>query len=262
MKSVVSPEKQLCILAREFRGTRDEQQRAAIAREYAKAVNRLIKSKGWDEIPPLEDQLPDEWMPDAFFTYWSLRPPLRRTGQPAIITEGKQDVAILRALLPTHVRDACELESAGGRPKLVPQACERLGKHHAPIVILFDTNTLDRTVIADMLRDMKDQVAPIAVGIPYDVVCCVPQIEIVFFEGAIDLRRIFPRFEEFFAKKLARINPRQQLEALLIGGGGPRTLSAFLGKLKPDEVERVQGKDPIRWVADFITNNFAPIYSK
>jgi hypothetical protein len=262
MKSVVPPEQLLCILAREFRGTRDEHQRAVIAHEYAKAVNRLIKSNNWDEIPSLEDQLPDEWMPDAFFEHWSLRPPIRRTAQPAIITEGKQDVAILRTLLPADVRDACELVSAGGGRNLVPRARERLTEHHAPIVILFDTDTLVQTAITDMLRNMKARVTPAAVGIPYDIVCCVPQIEMVFFEGAIDLRRIFPRFEEVFVKKLARTNPKQQFEALLEEGGGPGTLSAFLGKLKSDEVEKVQAEDPIRRVGVFITNNLAPVHSK
>jgi hypothetical protein len=262
MKPMVPPEKQLCILAREFRGTRDEQQRVAIASEYAKAVKRLIKSKSWDEIPTLEDQLPDEWMPDDFFTHWSLRPPIRRTARPAIITESKQDVTILKALLPAEMRDACQLESAGGRPNLVHQAREHLGKHHAPIVILFDTNILEQAVIADMIRDMKDQVNPAAVGIPYDVICCIPQIEMIFFEGAIDLQRIFPRFEEVFVNKLARTNPRQQLEALFKEGGGPRTLSAFLGKLKSDEVEKVQARDPIRRIVFFVTNNLAPVHSK
>jgi hypothetical protein len=262
MKSTVTSEQLLCMLAREFRGTRDQQKRAAIAAEYAKLVKRLIKSKSWEEIPPLEDQLPDEWMPDAFFTHWSLRPPIRRTAQPAIITEGKQDVTILAALLPAEVQHACELESAGGLPNLGPQARERLSKHHAPIVIVFDTNTLEDAVIAEMLRDMKDQVAPAALGIPYDVVCCIPRIEKVFFESAIDLQRIFPYFKAVFVKGIARTNPKQQLEALFKEGGGPGTLSAFLAKLKPDEVEKLQAMDPIRRVVVFITNNLAPVQSK
>ena len=77
------PEKQLQILAREFRGTRDENERASVADRYAKAIEQLIKSNKWKKIPTLEDQLPDEWMPDHFFTYWSLRPlgrQTRRTG--------------------------------------------------------------------------------------------------------------------------------------------------------------------------------------
>ncbi len=79
--SKVRPEKQLGILAREFRGTRDEQERAAIAERYAEAVRQLMKSKKWKRIPALEDQLPDEWMPEQFFAFWSLQPPVRRAGR-------------------------------------------------------------------------------------------------------------------------------------------------------------------------------------
>jgi hypothetical protein len=74
-------EKRLCILAREFRGTRNEQEHASIAAKYAEAVVELIKSKKWKRIPTPEDQLPDEWMPDQFFGFWSLRPPVRRDGR-------------------------------------------------------------------------------------------------------------------------------------------------------------------------------------
>jgi hypothetical protein len=77
----VRPEKQLSILAREFRRTRDEQERAAIAGRYAEAVMQLIKSKKWKRIPGLEDQLPDGWMPEQFFEFWSLQPPVRRAGR-------------------------------------------------------------------------------------------------------------------------------------------------------------------------------------
>jgi hypothetical protein len=65
----------------QFRGTRDEAERASIAQAYAQAVAELIAGKKWRLIQLLEDQLPDEWMPEAFFEYWSLRSPPRRTGQ-------------------------------------------------------------------------------------------------------------------------------------------------------------------------------------
>ncbi len=79
--SKVPPEKQLRILAREFRCTRDEQKRMSIACQYAQAVKELIASHKWKRIPLLEDQLPDEWMPEAFFEFWSLSPPIRRAGR-------------------------------------------------------------------------------------------------------------------------------------------------------------------------------------
>jgi hypothetical protein len=73
--------KQLCILAREFRATRDEDEQSVLAGKYAQAVHQLIESKKWKRIPVLEGQLPDEWMPEEFFEYWSLRPPIRRAGR-------------------------------------------------------------------------------------------------------------------------------------------------------------------------------------
>jgi hypothetical protein len=58
-------------LAVEFRGARRDAERRDIATDYAQTVQRLIDSGGWHEIPAPEDQLPDGWMPGAFFEYWS-----------------------------------------------------------------------------------------------------------------------------------------------------------------------------------------------
>ena len=54
---------------------------AAIAESYAEAVMQLINSEKWKRIPIIDDQLPDEWMPEQFFTFWSLQPPVRRAGR-------------------------------------------------------------------------------------------------------------------------------------------------------------------------------------
>ena len=62
--------RQLGALAMRFRRTRDEAARRAIAAEYAREVQRLIETGNWSEAPAFEDQLPDEWMPEAFFAYW------------------------------------------------------------------------------------------------------------------------------------------------------------------------------------------------
>ncbi len=66
-----SDEAHLGELAMKFRGTRDDSERQSIAAEYASTVERLINSGAWDEMPPPEDQLPDDFMPKEFFDYWS-----------------------------------------------------------------------------------------------------------------------------------------------------------------------------------------------
>jgi hypothetical protein len=62
---------QLGWLAMRFRRTRDEAARRVIAAEYAQEVQRLIDTGAWTWAPAFEDQLPDEWMPEAFHAYWS-----------------------------------------------------------------------------------------------------------------------------------------------------------------------------------------------
>jgi hypothetical protein len=64
-------EERLGELALKFRGTRRDAERQAIAGEYSQTVDRLIHSGNWHEMPAPEDQLPDDWMPKAFFEYWS-----------------------------------------------------------------------------------------------------------------------------------------------------------------------------------------------
>jgi hypothetical protein len=58
----------------QFRDTRREAERRDIAEEYSQTVERLIQTGCWNEMPSFEDQLPDDWMPKAFFDYWLQRP--------------------------------------------------------------------------------------------------------------------------------------------------------------------------------------------
>jgi hypothetical protein len=69
--SVSQDQERLGGLAMKFRGTWRDTERRDIAKDYSQTVERLIHSGQWDEIPPLEDQLPDDWMPREFFDYWS-----------------------------------------------------------------------------------------------------------------------------------------------------------------------------------------------
>jgi hypothetical protein len=53
-----------------FRRTRNQKERQDIRADYADTVERLIDSRKWQEMPGPQDQLPDDWMPSAFFDFW------------------------------------------------------------------------------------------------------------------------------------------------------------------------------------------------
>ena len=76
-----SLEVQLGILAMQFRGTTDDAKRGDIQVQYAQTVSELVGSGNWDEIPPLEDQLPDKFMPAEFFEKWLRISPKRRASK-------------------------------------------------------------------------------------------------------------------------------------------------------------------------------------
>jgi hypothetical protein len=69
--NVGQDEERLGVLAMRFRGTRHDAERRDLAKDYSDTVERLIRGGRWHEMPPPEDQLPDGWMPPAFFEYWS-----------------------------------------------------------------------------------------------------------------------------------------------------------------------------------------------
>lgn len=75
MKSVKKLEQELALLAMEFRGNKDEESRKSVTAKYAKVVSQLVKSGKWKYMPTMEEQLPDEYLPDEFFTYWELTNP-------------------------------------------------------------------------------------------------------------------------------------------------------------------------------------------
>jgi hypothetical protein len=64
-------EHRLGVLAMRFRGTRRDAERRGIAKDYTRSVEQVIHSVSWHEMPPPEDQLPDDWMPPEFLAYWS-----------------------------------------------------------------------------------------------------------------------------------------------------------------------------------------------
>lgn len=175
--------------------------------------------------------------------------------KPMIIAEGPTDVAILRALLPTELVNACHLMPTAGRSTIVSVARTHLIKNHAPTAVVLDTDTLDPTIIAETIQTTRYLMGAVAGDTPFDIIYCIPHIEAIFFEDTTPLQRIFPQFGNVFILLFAKKQPKDQLEVLLQKGGGPRTLNAFLHQLASEDVERLRASYPIHQVMAFIMNN-------
>jgi hypothetical protein len=175
--------------------------------------------------------------------------------KPTIIMKGQTNATILRALLPAELVKACHLKSTTAGSTLVSVARTYLIKNRAPTAVMLDTDTLDPTIIAEKIPITRYLMAAVAGDTPFDVICCIPHIETIFFEDTTALQRIFPQFDKVFIRQFARTQPKDQLEVLFQKGGGPKTLNAFLDELTSDDVEKLRTSHPIQQVMAFITNN-------
>jgi hypothetical protein len=175
--------------------------------------------------------------------------------KPTIIGEGPTDVAILRALLPPELVNACKLMAAAGRSTIVSVARTHLIMNHAPTAVMLDTDTLDPTIIAETVQTTRHLMAAVAGDTPFDIIYCIPHIEAIFFEDTTALQRLFPHFGNTFILQFAKTQPKDQLELLFQKGGGPKTLNVFLDQLTSDEVEKLRASYPIQHAMAFIRNN-------
>jgi hypothetical protein len=175
--------------------------------------------------------------------------------KPTIIMEGLTDAAILRALLPGEVVNACHLLPTTGRSTLVSVARTYLIKNHAPTAVLLDTDTLDPTIIAERIQTTRYLMEAVAGDTPFEIIYCIPHIEAIFFDDTAALERVFPQFGNVFILQFAKTQPKDQLDVLFQKGGGPKNLNAFLDQLTSDEVKKLRASYPIQHVMAFITNN-------
>jgi hypothetical protein len=175
--------------------------------------------------------------------------------KPTIFMEGQTDAAILGALLPSEMVNACQLRSIPERSTLVSVARTHLIKYQAPTAVILDTDTLDPTVLAERIQTTRYLMAAAAGDTPFDVIPCVPHMEAIFFEDTTALQRIFPHFGNVFILQFARTQPKDQLEVIFEKGGGPKNLNAFLDQLTSDEVEKLRALYPLQQVMAFIANN-------
>src|SRR4051812_45167670 len=122
----ISLDAHLGLLAMQFRSKRDESARNALAGQYADVVKQLIDSGKWRDMPTIEEMLPGEQMPPVFFIFWSIPSPFPITvpesAKPTLIIEGREDAAILRAILPPRVAEVCKLRPTQGRQHLAASA--------------------------------------------------------------------------------------------------------------------------------------------
>ena len=169
-----------------------------------------------------------------------------------IVVKENSEVSVLRALLPNEILDVCDLYVADERSALASVARTLLVKDRMPVAAVIDTKSLDPGVIWETVTTMKQLLEAAAAGTSYTVIYCVPELESIFFDDRIDLKKIFPKYDQQFFLMFAKTSPKQALEFLFKEGGGPKRLSELLDALTTEDTKKLRETYPIGQLMTFI----------
>jgi hypothetical protein len=169
-----------------------------------------------------------------------------------VVMKRPSHLAILKALLPPEVLGACDFVVTDPRSSFASVARTLLVKHHRPLAAVIDTESLEPSVIHDVVATTEQLLRMVAGATPFRVISCTPALEAVFFEGHLNLKKIFPHAEQQFLM-FAKTSPKEALNFLFENGGGPKNLSEFLDRLLPEDIAKLQATYPIQHLVSFIS---------
>lgn len=171
-----------------------------------------------------------------------------------VVVEGREDVQILRALLPSELADSAALVPAGGRSSLTSVARTLVVTHHRPVAILMDSDSRDESLVRQQRQTTEDLVKAVSGRAPVKVILFVPEIEAVFFQAPRALRRAFGEELPTDLLVMARENPKAALTNLFARDTrGRNDLSALLEVLDEEDVEALRSVPAIRELVTFLS---------
>ena len=142
-----------------------------------------------------------------------------------IVTEGKTDVLIIRALLNKELTAGMRFFAGQGRESLVTLGRNLLVHEGGPVLLVMDFSTAELQFKDEMLA--KTLRALSAVGVPgtFEVFTFTPEIEIVFFEAPDALQRAIGTVLTAQTLEEGRRSPKTKLDGMLKDAKIPNTES-------------------------------------
>jgi hypothetical protein len=155
-----------------------------------------------------------------------------------IVTEGINDVRLLRTILHGHLMGDTRYFAAQGRVSLATVARNLLVDEGGPVLVVMDADTLKPHLWQE--RQSMVRLAMSAVGVPglFDVFTFVPEMEVVFFEVPATLEKVIgsPVPPEMLEE--GRLAPKRTLARILAAASIPN-LEALIQKLDEPAMENL-----------------------
>ena len=131
-----------------------------------------------------------------------------------IVVEGPTDAAILRAILPGELLQDVQFVTGQGRYGAESMARKLLITERIPTVLVIDADVEQESIVQEQRQDLDFLLKQAAVGIPYQILLAVPEIEAVFFQDRGVLESLLCRQFTDLEWHLAQQQPRVLLDTL------------------------------------------------
>ncbi|MCC5620221.1 hypothetical protein [Nostoc sp. CHAB 5715] len=172
--------------------------------------------------------------------------------QAYILTEGNQDIVILKRLLPQPIIQEIKFVDGSGQYGAQSLASTLLATRSIPVALVTDADTEDDSLVSEQLDTLNYLLRQASPGIPFKVLLAVPEIEIVLVQNRPLIEKLAERSFTDLEWQLAQSKPKMFLEAVL--GKDMPVIQKILTSASNDEIQTLQQHSLIQNLINFLSS--------
>ena len=169
-----------------------------------------------------------------------------------IITEGNQDVVILKRLLSQAIIQEMKFVDGSGQYGARSLASTLLATRSIPVALVTDADTEDDSLVSEQLDALNYLLHQASPGIPFKVLLAVPEIEIVLLQNRRLIEKLAERSFSDLEWQLAQSKPKRFLEAVF--GKDTPVIKKILTSTSDDEIQTLQQHPLIQDLITFLSS--------
>ncbi|MDM8548588.1 hypothetical protein QUF72_00865 [Desulfobacterales bacterium HSG2] len=173
-----------------------------------------------------------------------------------LITEGKHEADILRAVLPDEILRLTEFIVGDGRYSAQSLAHSVLAMEQVPAALVLNADTSDSASVQEQLELLRYSIVQASHGTESEVFLAVPEIEILLVRDMGFIAQ-FAEKKEFsdLEREFARLNPKKFLiSALANESYDDIMLQRILDRMDKQTIRTIQNAPLIAQLNDFINS--------
>ena len=172
--------------------------------------------------------------------------------QAYVITEGNQDIVILKRLLPQPIIQEIKFVDGSGQYGARSLASTILATRSIPVALVTDADTEDNSLVSEQLDALNYLLSQASPGIPFKVLLAVPEIEIILLQNRPLIEKLAERSFTDLEWQLAQSKPKRFLETVF--GKATPVIQKIISSASDDEIQTLQQHPLIQELINFLSS--------